>query len=178
MQTGPQTISPAKTGAAERYRRRLLNPVLQRAYLLAKLPLAWFAGLRVRHLDAERCQVVVPRGWRTQNPFRSTYFAAQAMAAELTTGALLLQAVEGVGLSISTLLLEVRGSFGKKAAADATFECGDGARITAAVQQAAETGEPVLVEATSVGRMANGDEVATFVVVWSIRRRSAGPGRG
>ena len=61
---------------------RLKSPLQFRAYLLAKLPLALFAGLRVRELDAGRCAVSVPYGWRSTNPFRSTYFAALGMAAD------------------------------------------------------------------------------------------------
>ena len=48
---------------------------------------AWgLAGLRVERLDAEVCVVRMPGGWRTRNPFRSTYWAAQGMAGEMSTG--------------------------------------------------------------------------------------------
>ena len=67
-------------------RRQILNPWAMRAWMLQTLPLAWFAGLRVTALTADACTVTVPYGWRSQNPFRSTYFAAQAMAAEMSTG--------------------------------------------------------------------------------------------
>jgi len=69
------------TARAEKMARRMLNPWMMRLFLLAKLPLGFMAGLRVKHLDRHRCQATVPYGWRPQNPFRSTYFAAQAMAA-------------------------------------------------------------------------------------------------
>src|ERR1700710_2398497 len=73
---------------------RLKSPLQFRAYMLAKLPLALFAGLRVRELDAGRCAVSVPSGWRSTTPFRSTYFAALSMAAEMTTGALAMMATQ------------------------------------------------------------------------------------
>ena len=144
-----------------------------RLFLLSRLPLGWFAGLRVRHLDAARCEVVVPRGWRTQNPFRSTYFAAQAMAAELSTGALALAAVEDAEGTISMLVTGMSAEFGKKAVADATFVCDDGVAMADAVREAAESGEGVTVEATSVGRMADGTEVARFRFTWSFKRRAS-----
>ena len=72
------TAPASTTPAAEKIRSRLLSPFLMRGYMLAKLPLALMAGLRVRELDRDRCVVTVPYGWRTTNPFRSTYFAAQA----------------------------------------------------------------------------------------------------
>ena len=71
-------------------------------YLWAKLP----AG-RLRGADASSSSTTaaarsrLPGGWRTQNPFRSTYFAAQAMAAEMSTGApamMLARGRAGVGV--------------------------------------------------------------------------------
>ena len=63
---------------AEAVRRRLLNPWAFRFYLWKMLPLAAGAGLRLRGFDGDACTVSLPGGWRTQNPFRSTYFAARA----------------------------------------------------------------------------------------------------
>ena len=68
---------------ADALRLRLLKPWNFKAYLWGKLPLAACAGLSLRQLDESGCTVGLPGGWRTQNPFRSTYFAAQAMAAVL-----------------------------------------------------------------------------------------------
>src|SRR4029434_3796701 len=82
------------TPAADKLRNRVRNPWLMRGFMLAKLPLALIAGVCVRGLDRERCVVTVPYGWRTTNPFRSTYFAALSMAAEMSTGALSMVAVE------------------------------------------------------------------------------------
>ena len=61
---------------SEAVRRRLLRPWNFRLYLWARLPLAACAGLSLRRLDEAACTVALPGGWRTQNPFRSMYFAA------------------------------------------------------------------------------------------------------
>ena len=82
---------------AETFKSVWTNPIGIRAMLWAKLPLAAFAGLRVRKLDDSGAQVSLPAGWKTQNPFRSTYFAAQAMAAEMSTGAPALYFIEQSG---------------------------------------------------------------------------------
>ena len=71
----------------EALRRRVLRRLPMTLYLWRMLPLAAFAGLRITRFDAEACTVTLPGGWRTRNPFASTYFAAQAMAAEMSTGA-------------------------------------------------------------------------------------------
>src|SRR5436190_24343395 len=72
--------------------------------LWARLPLAAFAGLRVTRLDAGGAEVRLPAGWKTQNPFRSTYFAAQAMAAEMSTGAPALLFIQESGKPVSSLV--------------------------------------------------------------------------
>lgn len=64
------------------------SPWKLRLWMMAKLPLAWLAGLRMEELTADRCRISVPYRWLSQNPFRSTYFAALSMAAEMSTGAL------------------------------------------------------------------------------------------
>jgi hypothetical protein len=166
----PSAPADRAAGAA-RFRRQMLNPVLFRGYLLARLPLAWFAGLRVRELSAERCAVAVPRGWRTQNPFASTYFAAQSMAAELSTGALAMAAVRAAPAPVSMLILDLQAEFGKKATDDATFVCEDGAALAAAVDRAVLSDEPASFTAESVGRLADGTEVSRFRFTWSFRTR-------
>jgi len=164
--------------AAETFRARMRNPLLFRSFLFAKLPLAWMAGLRVEHLDATRCDVSVPYGWRTQNPFRSTYFAAQSMAAELSTGALAMAAVQEAGNRISMLVVGMTAGFQKRATERATFRCDDGEAVTAAVLQAMRTGEPATVEAESVGTLPDGTVVARFTVTWSFKARGQGSGAG
>ncbi len=156
---------------AETVRRRMLSPFWMRLFLLLKLPLGFMAGLRVRHLDRHRCQATVPYGWRTQNPFRSTYFAAQAMAAELSTGALAMYAVESAPASVALLITGLEGGFGKKATALATFTCDGGDALFEAVAETVRTGEPATATVETVGTMANGTEVARFRFTWSFKRR-------
>jgi hypothetical protein len=157
----------------ERVRADFLNPLKMRGFFLAKLPLALFAGLRVRSLTADRCEVSVPRGWRTTNPFKSTYFAAQSMAAELSTGALAMLATQGTRESVALLITDLRATFEKKASADAVFTCDDGPKAFAAVAETLRTGEGVVAEMETVGRMADGTVVSRFVFTWSFKKRSS-----
>lgn len=156
----------------ERVRRRLLSPWTYRGYLWLRLPLAAFAGLRLARLDAEACVVALPGGWRTRNPFRSTYFAAQAMAAEMSTGAPAMALVESAASSVALLVREVRGTFTKKAVGTSLFRFEDVAGMRAAVEAAAAGGEGTSFVARSTGRLADGSVVAEFEVTWSFKRRS------
>lgn len=157
--------------AVERLQRRMKNPFMLPLFMLAKLPLGLFAGLRVRSLETDRCTTSLPYGWRTTNPFRSIYFAAQSMAAELSTGALAKLAVEASPASVAMLITGLEAEFGKKANAEVKFTCEDGEKIFAAVCEAAAGDEPVVVRAATVGRMGDGTEVSRFVFTWSFKRR-------
>jgi hypothetical protein len=169
--TAPAPTSPA----VEKIRSRMLNPFLMRGFMLAKLPLALVAGLRVREMTRERCVVTVPYGWRTTNPFRSTYFAALSMAAEMSTGAPALMAVELAPQPVALLIVNLEASFGKKATATTAFTCEDGAKAFAAVEETLRTGEAATARLETVGRMADGVEVARFVFTWSFKKRSKDP---
>ena len=141
--------------------------------LWAKLPLAAFAGLRVRKLDEGGAQVSLPAGWKTQNPFRSTYFAAQAMAAEMSTGAPALVLREDAPRPVSMLVLAVHATYAKRLTGEGTFTCDDVAAIRSAVERAASSDDPQVISARSVGRNATGETVAEFTVDWSFKRRQA-----
>lgn len=162
----------ALSPSAAALQRRMTSPLLLPLGLLARLPAAFFCGVRLCELTPERCTTTVPYGWRSQNPFRSTYFAAQAMAAEMSTGALVLLAAEDAGTPFSTLILGMQSTFGKKATSLATFTCEDGAAVFDAVRAALATGEPKTVTLSTVGRLADGTEVSRFAFTWSVKARS------
>jgi hypothetical protein len=156
---------------SEAARRRLLRPWNFRLYLWARLPLAACAGLSLRRLDDAGCTVALPGGWRTQNPFRSMYFAAQSMAAEMSTGAPAMMLAEGASASVSMLVREVRGVFTRRIVGEAefTFEDLDGMGKT--VDRAVATGESETFVARSVGRTRDGGPASEFEITWSFKRR-------
>jgi len=159
--------------AAERQRERLLRPGLFRLWLWKTLPLAAFAGLKLRRLDEAGCEVWLPGGWRTQNPFRSTYFAAQAMAAEMSTGAPASLLVLGHGVSVAMLVTGLRMVFTKKIAGPSVFRFSDVAGMREAVQRAIASGEGVTYVARSSGHTADGAPASEFDITWSFKKRAS-----
>ena len=141
------------------------------AMLWAKLPLAAFAGMRVEHLDEERCLVSMPAGWKTQNPFRSMYFAAQAMAAEASTGVPALWFVEESGAPVASLVTGLNATFTKKGTSKAIFTFEGCAAMRAAIAKAASQPEPVVHVARSIGRQEGGEVIGEFEITWSFRLR-------
>ncbi len=157
--------------AKKRIIDRLRSPLAFNIFKFTRLPGAWFFGLRIEHFDGKICRVGAPMGWRTQNPFRSIYFAAQLAAGEMSTGLFAIDALDGQP-AVSMLVTEVRGEFIKKAASDAVFECIDGEKVYAAVQKALETGEPQRLEIVSEGRLkSTGEVISRITVVWSFKKK-------
>jgi hypothetical protein len=153
------------------YRTVFTNPVGIRALLWSKLPLAAFAGLRVGRLDETGAEVRLPAGWKTQNPFGSTYFAAQAMAAEMSTGAPALWFIEQSGEKVSSLVTAISAKFTRKATSEARFVFSDGAAMRRAIDDAVRTGEPVVFTAKSIGTQRDGTQIAEFAVEWSFKKK-------
>lgn len=164
-------IEPVSSSVAVKRRRQMLSPWLMRGFFLSKVPLALIAGLRLRELDEERCVVTIPYGWRTTNPFRSTYFAALSMAAELSTGALAAVAAESAPRSVAMLIVGLTATFEKKATGLTAFTCEEGRKLSGAVARTLETGEPATTEVETIGRSASGEVVARFTFTWSFKAR-------
>jgi len=155
----------------ETTRRRVLSRAPFALWMWRTLPLAAFAGLRVVRLDEHACAVRLPGGWRTLNPFRSTYFAAQAMAAEMSTGAPALVLVQDAKPSVSFLPVGLRATYTKKLVGAGTFTFDDVAGMAAAIERAAASDEPQVFAGRSVGRDAASDVVSELEVIWSFKRR-------
>ncbi|HUJ26172.1 MAG TPA: DUF4442 domain-containing protein [Myxococcales bacterium] len=151
------------------------NPVAWRGMLWTQLPLAGFAGLKIERLDDTGAEVSLPGGWKTRNPFGSTYFAAQAMAAEMSTGAPALWFIDRTGVKVSSLVTGLSAKFTKQARSEARFVFDQGAGMRAAIEKAAGSAEPVTYTARSVGKTADGTQVAEFTVEWSFKRKSPKP---
>lgn len=170
------TISSAPTqtlnAAQLKMKKQMSNAFLFRIFLFLKLPLGWFAGLKLRELTTEKCVTSVPYGWRSQNPFQSIYFAAQSMAAELSTGALVMFGIAGKKPAFAMLVVNMEAEFTKKANQLTTFVCRDGQKLFDAVKLAEETGEAQQIRMETIGTMDDGTEVARFYFTWSIKQRS------
>lgn len=149
-----------------------LTPSKINTFNLFKLPSVFFTGVRVKTIDDVSCTVSVKHRWINQNPFKSMFWAVQGMAAELTTGALVLMKIRERGKNISMLVSNNNATFTKKATGRITFKCNDGHLIDNAIAKAIETGEGQTIWMTSVGTNTDGVEVSTFNFEWSIKVKS------
>lgn len=145
------------------------TPAKLNTFLFFKLPSAFWSGVRVKVIEDTTCVATVKHRWFNQNPFNSMYFAVQAMAAELTTGALVMKQIKDSGKSISMLVANNKCSFTKKATGRITFTCTDGHLITEAIKNTIATGEGQTFWMKSIGTDEKGDQVSIMEFEWTIR---------
>lgn len=151
--------------------RQMRHPVKFRLFLLAKLPAAYFSGVRVREIDEKKCVVTVPYKWFSKNPFRSTYFACLSMAAEMSTGSLAMAHLYKSKPPVSMLVVKVESEYFKKAADRSSFVCEDGELFAKAIEETIGSGEARTVRAKSVGKNKAGEVVAEFYITWSFKAK-------
>lgn len=161
-----QNLSPA----ALDYQRKMTSQTVFWFVMLVKLPTAIFWGLRIQSLTSDQCTVTIPYSWRTQNPFKSIYFAALAGAAELSTGALGQLALAGRG-AFSMLVVDFRAEYSKKANSRIIFTCEQGAQLFALIESL-NVGEAGQLTMVSSGKNHQDEVVARFFVTWSFKRKS------
>jgi hypothetical protein len=149
-----------------------ISPRKLNAFLSFKLPSAYLCGVRTKFIDDVQCQVSVKHRWINQNPFNSMFWAVQGMAAELTTGALVMAKIKDSGHPISMLVANNNASFTKKATGRINFLCTDGPKIDEAINRAIASGEGQTIWMNSVGTNEDGVEVSSFNFEWTIKVRS------
>ncbi len=149
-----------------------ITPRKLNLFTLFKLPLVWFSGIRVVYIDNQKCLATVSHRWINQNPFKSMFWAVQGMAAELTTGALVMKEIKASGKNISMLVANNKANFSKKATGKITFTCTDGAKIKEAITATVATGEGQTFWMESVGIDEAGDIVSTFNFEWTVKLKA------
>lgn len=147
------------------------TPSKLNAFMFFKLPSAFWSGVRVKSISPEVCEVTVKHRWFNQNPFNSMYFAVQAMAAEFTTGALVMFQIKQSGKSISMLVAQNKSVFTKKATGRITFTCKQGSLIKETIQKAVDTNEGQTIWLTSIGINEKEEQVSEMQFEWTIKVR-------
>ena len=146
-----------------------ITPRKLNAFLMFKLPAAFFTGVRVKYIDNSKCIVTVKHRWINQNPFKSMFWAVQGIAAELSTGALIMLKIKQSGKSISMLVANNNAAFLKKATGTITFECTQGDLVDEAIKKAIATNEGQTIWMQAKGINEEGEEVSNFNFEWTLK---------
>ena len=153
------------------FKNIITNPIKFRYFLFTKLPAAFFAGLRIQHFDATTCVVRIRYSWFSMNPFKSIYFAVEAMAAEMCSGMLAFGQVYQRTPKVSMLVVKMEVTFVKKATGVILFTCEDGQMIQNAINDAIASREGKTIVCKSVGKNSANEVVAEFKIIWSFKSK-------
>jgi len=149
-----------------------LTPRKLNTYTMYKLPAAYLCGVRTKHIDNETCIVGVTHKWVNKNPFKSMFWAVQGMAAEFSTGALMINKIQESGKRVSMLVTSNNATFTKKATGKIRFTCNDGKATDDVLAKAIATGEGQTLWMQAVGVNEEGVVVSTFNFQWSVKVKS------
>ena len=164
------TSKEVKSSSDHEIIRQLKSPWKLKWFFLTKLPSCLWWGVSLKSLDANQAQIQLPYSWRTQNPFKSIYFAAQIGAGELATGLLCTIALHGKG-RVSMLAIHSAAEFTKKANSLTTFTCNQGEEARATIEKAIATKEPQTITMTAEGVQENGEVVSRIMITWSFKAK-------
>lgn len=150
---------------------KISSPIRFGFFLATKLPAAFFVGLKLKQINAQSCSILVKHSWFSKNPFKSVYFAAEAMAAEMSTGLLAFGHIYQRTPKVSMLVVKMEASYLKKGTGKLYFTTNDGDAVEAAINKAIATGEGQTLICRSVGTNENGETVAIFDFTWSFKSK-------
>ena len=131
------------------------------------MPTAWLAGLRVIQLNDKICITSIPGGWRSQNPFKTMYWAVQGMGAELSTGAAPYAISQSMSKKLRMFVVSNEAKFTKRAIGQIQFTCNDNSVARNAIEESIETGMPVDCLLRSVGTDKSGHIVSEWIFKWN-----------
>lgn len=165
-----KTINPSPI-KARLLSRAMRTPTLFQGLLWTRMPLLAMIKPRMRGLDQERCEVEIPFRYRNRNIFGTMYFAATLMAAELTTGGLVLFHNAARPEKVKFIVKGIEADFVKPARSRVTFVCDQGEEVRKAFEEALRGEEGVERTLEVSGRRADGEEVARVKVNWYWRAK-------
>lgn len=157
--------------SSEEFIKLIKHPVKFRMFLFSKIPAAFFSGVKVVEMDESKSVVSIPFTKFTTNPFRSTYFACLAMAAEMSTGSLAMMHLYQRTPPVSMLITKMEAVYHKKATDKTIFTCTAGEQIKKTIEQAIVLKEPKDVTVRSIGKNRNDELIAEFFFTWSFKVR-------
>ena len=146
-----------------------ITPKRVNLFMLLKLPLAYIGGVRVKTLSEEQATVKITHKWMNQNPFKSMFWAAQGMAAEMSTGILVMKAIEDSKENTSMLVTHQEANFYKKATGKIVFTCKGGNEISKAIKMSKQSKEGQVVQLIAEGKNEDGVVVSKFNFEWSLK---------
>ena len=120
-------------------------------------------------LDDENVKVKIRLNYRTRNHLKSMYFGVLAVGADVAGGIHAFYFAKKMGLKVSFAFKSMNAEFLKRAESDTIFECAEGKLIEKAILESQRTGERINRDVHVSARNTDGEEVASFILVVSVK---------
>ena len=160
------------TDSEHKFQKKMLTPFFFKLFLLLKLPMAFFSGMKLKELSETHSVVKMKHNFLNKNPFGSIYFACLSMAGELASGMLAASFTYKNNPIISMLVVGMEVEFFKKAVGVITFKCNQGKEIQDTIKKSIQTGEGQTIDVITIATDESGDKVAEFKIKWSFKVKS------
>lgn len=135
------------------------------------LPMGFLSGMRIAQLDDELCEVHLRYSWLIKNPFRSTFWAVLGMAAEMSTGALLVSYTRNQPQRVSFILIENEAKYYKKGRGKMRFICNYSAQVKQIIQKAISDVEKHEIQLPVSVLNASGELISEMSFKWMVQQR-------
>jgi len=136
---------------------------------LVKIPIIGFVKPKLMMLDDHIGQVRIRLRRRTRNHLNSMYFGALAVGADVAAGLHAFYFANKMGKKVSFAFKGMDAEFLRRAESDVTFTSSEGPLVEAAMKKSAETGERVNQEIMVLATDEDGEEVAKFKMIVSVK---------
>lgn len=168
----PETDAPMDLRpGGETFRDRVINPLMFRAYMLAKMPVLGVTGSYLVEIDTRRAELVVPYGWTTKNMFSRMFDSAVVAAAETTSLSLLVLHIRNQDADLTAELASIETEILESPTEDLHVRCTDGHRYADFVARAAREG-PLEQDFQVVAETANGRSSHQLRFRWRLREKA------
>ena len=147
--------------------KSLTGRIKFRIFTALSMPAAWFSGLRLDVLNGDKCVTSLPGGWRSQNPFKTMYWAVQGMAAEMSTGAFPFAISRSISQNLRMYVIGVESDFIKVARGKIVFYCSNLFDAYNAIEETIRTKKSVKCDLISTGKDSSGEVVSKWIFKWN-----------
>lgn len=146
-----------------------------RYFGLSKVPLIFYCRPSVIKLTEETTVIKIPFKRRNKNHFKSMYFGALAVGADVAGGILAMDLIRKSGHDISLIFKDFKAEFLKRPEGNTHFTCNDGQAVKNLIDVATNSGErvnmPLKITAT-VPEISGNEPVAEFVLTLSLKDKT------
>ena len=148
---------------------------------LTQVPMIFYCRPKIVRIDDAACWVDMPLGRRTRNHFRSMYFGALAVGADVAGGFLARHHILKSHHKLSLIFKSFSAEFLKRPQAAVRTACDDGPALAAMVAEANASGERISRQVALTATCPSidpGAVVARFGLEVSVKKSSGGRATG